>query len=155
MSAFVCDPKHFAALAAFAVNDPHHSHVIHEWSNGNSLDECIKVAGELAKENLRSVGYRYPDDNAPAGTIDLSDRLTVKEAQDYARKYYFNPPRISLVDILKMCQCYDYHSCESPDWRDTLAYRQIQWIMSAAIHKLPGYQDSPGWDYHGQKDRAA
>ncbi len=154
MSAFLCNSKHFAALAVFAVNGAHHSHVINEWRNGNSLDECIRIAGELAKENIRSVSSRYPQDNAPAGTIDLGDRLAIKEAQAQAEKYYFNPPRVSLVDILKMCQCLEYQSCETPDWRDTLACRQLEWIRGAAIRRLPGYDASP-WDYHGEKDTAA
>ena len=50
------------------------------------------------------------------------------------------------LHILHMCSCLEYQSCESPDWRETLAYRLILAIKDAAIRALPGYDDAP-WEY--------
>ena len=152
MSAYICDPAHFAALAAFAVAG-RNEHVIHQWQQGHPEDTCAYVARGLALQNIRSVAHRYPDD--PDGQRPgpcMLDAEIVAEAERLARIYFmqFQTLRLKPVDILKMVEGYKYQSCESPDWEDTLAYRQASWLSSAAISMLPGYDDAP-WEYMQHK----
>jgi hypothetical protein len=143
MSAYVLSIAHFAALAAFAVSDQHQSHAINEWRvSANPMRTARKIAEELAKENIRSVSHRY--------SVYKEERLVVSEAGDLAETYYFNPGKLSALDILRMCECYEYQSCETPDWTSTLAYRQIQWIKTAAMSRLPGWDEAVR-DYNGEK----
>lgn len=129
MSAYICNPEHFAALASFAVQ--HRSCV---WTKEDPRDSARTIAEELAKENIRSVNARYNEG-------DNCEEI-VKKAGDYAEKFFFRAPKLTAMDVLKMCSCYEYQSCETDDWKDTMASRQIEWIKSAAIRSLPGYESA-------------
>ena len=77
MSAYVCAPEHFAALAAFA-SAGRDSHVIREYKDADPIVTARRVAVELARENIRSVNHRYPgaavDGGLPGPGIPM-DRL--------------------------------------------------------------------------------
>ncbi len=49
------------------------------------------------------------------------------------------------VEIIKACDCYDYQSCETPDWKDTEAYAIMQMLRKRAIYSLPGYEEA-AWE---------
>lgn len=138
MSAYVCAPEHFAALAAFA-SAGRDSHVISEYKDVDPIVTARRVAVELARENIRSVNHRYHSAALPGPGID---RL-LQETADLAEKYFFHTGKLGPVDILKMCQGLDYQ-------RSTLACRQLDWITSAAIRMLPGYEAAP-WEYDGSR----
>lgn len=147
MSAYICSPEHFAALAAFAVKSSKNG-VISEWrDHSDPTATARKVATELARENIRSVATRYPGDRELPGP-DMSPAEIMQAAANLAESYYWRPPTLSPVDLLKMCQGYAYQSCETQDWRDSLAHRQIEWIESSCYSMLPGYDAAP-WSYDG------
>jgi|SRR3990167_5335284 len=157
MSAFVCDSDHFKVLAIFAASQTS------GYGNGHLRVDPAYIAGlpaglnratpltdlasayaeVLYQENLRSVMARYPSDrrdNLP-GPINRPEHITVL-ANDRTLAAY----RLSPIAILKMCDCLEYQSCETEDYRQTVAFKLLDAIRGAAIHALPGYDDAP-WDY--------
>jgi hypothetical protein len=159
MSAFVCGQDHFIALAVFAVARQHGSRNV----DPRYLKGCERLeqygdtqlasayADILYAENMRSVLTRYPndtEDTAP-GPIDKPDSITVTGRHICSPKYRLPP-----VSILKMCDCLEYQSCETDDYRQTLAFDLLDRIRGAAIHCLPGYDGAP-WDYDATESKAA
>ena len=144
MSAYIANPEHFGILATWAAN--HKAH-IYEWEERNRLETAKEIARGLALENIRSVACRYPndEDGGRPGPC-LKDADIVEAAVLYAEYFILNHTNVDPVMILKLAQCLDYQSCETEDWKDTLAKRQLDWIISAAIRMLPGYDDFD-WEY--------
>ncbi len=84
----------------------------------------------LVSENVRSVNYRYNDND---------------EAETYTYRRV-NYDSIKAVDVLKSIQCLNYQSCETEDWQTTMAYKVCKAVESGAIAHLPGYRDAAwGW----------
>jgi hypothetical protein len=50
------------------------------------------------------------------------------------------------VQVLKAIQSYAYQSCEHPEWDGSLAKRFCDWLESAIIGDLPGYDDAE-WEF--------
>lgn len=159
MSAYICFPEHFAALAAFA-NKTHGTHpgsghkcLVHDWIDpqNDNIKTVRNVARKLAEENIRSVAARYPNDKdgSRPGPSGMTDEEICQSAEDIAEVYQWNPPKLSNVDLFSMLGSYEYQSCETDDWRDTLAYRQICWIRNELIRQLPGYDDATR-DYYDE-----
>lgn len=143
MSAYICNPEHFGILAAYAVQN---DCAVYEWQDRtNPIAAAQRVAKELASENIRSVKHRYPNSKGlPGPCLSLAD---IEEAAAiYAAHFVAHPQRLTPVDVFKLIQGLDYQSCETDDWRDTLAWRQLDWIRNAAARKLPGYEHAD-WSY--------
>ena len=47
------------------------------------------------------------------------------------------------ITILKLCDYYDYQSCETSDYKDTKAANLINTIRGDLIGNLPGYSEAP------------
>jgi hypothetical protein len=58
------------------------------------------------------------------------------------------------VALLKLCDCLDYQSCETEDWKQTAAHELLELIRGAAICALPGYEKAP-WDYYADEAKVA
>lgn len=140
MSTFICSNNHIAALALFAAQplgfsgrplvDPRYIEGLKETPLlGEDLAQ--QYFNILERENVRSVNYRYEHHGNPEG----AHQAPVAER---AGNHY------SIVQILKLANCLEYQSCESPDWGETLAFRLLRAIKEAAITRLPGY-DSAEW----------
>lgn len=148
MSAYICNPEQFGILGAFAaVNDC----TIRAWSTDSLLSSAQKVAKGLARENIRSVATRYPDDvsGSRPGPCLLDDEIE-EAAAIYAGFFVKNPSYLTSlkpVQILVLCKSLDYQSCETDDWKDTLAFTQLDWIRDEAIRKLPGYE-AADWSFN-------
>lgn len=79
----------------------------------------------LWDENYRSVNYRYDEDySAPTFKVDPYVKM-------------------SAVETVKLCDCYNYQTCEAPDWKETEAYAIMQAVREAAISALPGMSEAP------------
>lgn len=79
----------------------------------------------LATQNERSVDHRY--------------RMTPGVAR-YAFKAV---PATTPVAALKLIQSLAYQSCETDDWRSTLARRILDAMTETLITRLPGYEAAP------------
>lgn len=151
MSAYICNPEHFGILAAWATLN---ECALFEWRHSRKpaaeIETAQRVAKGLARENIRSVAHRYPDTvsgNRPGPC--LTDERIEEAAALYAAHFMTNSAYVrSLrpVQILVLCQGLDYQSCETDDWKDTLAWRQLDWIKNQAIRLLPGHATAD-WSY--------
>ena len=145
MSAFICNPEHLGILAAYAA---HHDAVIHSFRRKDRAETAKNIARALARENIRSVAHAYPDgkDGDRPGPRLFDDDIE-EAAALYGEHYFRNgaAKRLNPVQILKFCQCYVYQSCETDDWRDTVAWSQLDWMIGHAIQALPGY-DGFKWE---------
>ncbi len=86
------------------------------------------VGAMLWNENQLSVNHRYDEEDA-------------EEPYTYDR---FNRP-LSPVQILKAISCYEYQTCERPEWEASEARAFCRALRSETIHKLPGY-DEAAWE---------
>lgn len=156
MSAFICGPDHIKALAVYAIGRRHGSmrvgpnYLKYDGGDaridGRSEEEIATYyANILYCENIRSVQSRYPDDSFDdlPGLIQKPEMLEVTH-QDIAWQAVYG--HLKAVDILKMCDCLEYQSCETDDYRSTLAFKLLDRIRGAAIHDLPGYDSAP-WEW--------
>jgi len=159
MSAFVCGPDHFKALAIFAASrtggygnarlrvDPRYIDGLEPAVDGlhNLTSAAIAsfYADVLYKENIRSVGHRYPGDTLESmpGLINKPEHIEISHNDMTLAVYRLKP-----VQLLKMCDCLEYQSCETDDYRETVAFRLLNAIRRAGIRALAGYEEAP-WDY--------
>lgn len=160
MSAFICGPDHFIALAVFAAGG-REARVRPEYVEG--CREAGKLCGVkgpalatayaniLYAANIRSVLHRYPDDTVDSapGPIDKPEQIDVTNKHFNHINWVLKP-----VAILKMCDSLEYQSCEPDDWEKSTAHALLQAIRKAAIRALPGYDDAP-WDYDAPERKAA
>lgn len=134
MSAWILPDRHLNTLVAWAARHSvayYRDDVRHE-ING---DEA-RVAAVLYAANVRSVNHRY-DETTPTGGY-----------------LYRQPtqPLPSPLEILKMCDCYDYQACEVDDYDyRSEAWQIVDTIRGHAICTLPGYREAQhcwplGWD---------
>ncbi len=84
-----------------------------------------RVGAMLAVENRRSMDHRY-------------DETELEDLYEFT-SYKGN---IDPVAVLKAIQCYEYQSCEHPEWETSEAHEFCQALRSAAIDKLPGYSEA-------------
>ena len=150
MSAYICNPEQFGVLAAYAVQN---DCAVREWvhSRQNTLEAKIanaqRIAKGLARENIRSVAHRYPNDkDGDRPGPGLKDADIEEAAAIYAAHFVVNPQRLKPVQVFKLIECVDYQCCETDDWKDTLAWRQLDWIRGEATRHLPGYKICD-WSY--------
>ncbi len=158
MSAYLCDVEHVSGLARWAVeNDA----VSAAWladearkrgerlaMHDDDYDAAPAVAVILARANVLSVAYRYPNDKpgdrpGPIGFKDDTDYLL---ACSQRARYLRAAEGVSPLEVLKAASCYDYQACETPEYSDSFARRIVERINSAAIAALPGYDEASwGW----------
>ncbi len=149
MSAYVSNPETFGLLAAYATLN---KCGIYEWTqdSGTSIETAQRIAKGLVRENIRSVAHRYPNDasgSRPGPSLldeEIEEAAALYAAHFMDDSYYVRS--LQPIQIIVLSQGVDYQSCETDDWRDTLAWRQLDWIKNEAIRQLPGY-DSARWSY--------
>jgi len=141
MSAFVVDKAHINLMinAGLFSHDPltwYHGDKHHKLEHSNTdevgqmlLDECIK-----------SVSYRYGDSEV----TNLPGRADAEYIVPFKHKLAYNIPA---VVVLKQIHCYQYQSCEHPDWEASEAYAYCKALEGRLIRNLPGYEEAPwGWE---------
>jgi hypothetical protein len=152
MSAFICGPDHFKVLSIFAASrgryggvkvDPRRFKALEKLHGLSSTQLASAYADVLYQENIRSVRARYPSDtwDSLPGLIVKPLHIIVSGRDECSAKY-----RLPVVSILKMCDALEYQSCETEDYRKSVAFDLLDSIRGEAIHSLPGYDDAP-WDY--------
>lgn len=121
MSCIKVDDKNYDALLTFISG------------NYYPLEELNRLGIQLKQTNLDSLRSRYGD---PA------------EVATYEFKRKLIPDTLNTaVTILKLCDYYEYQSCEAHMYEMTKASKFIQAIRKTAISKLRGYDDAP-WGLH-------
>lgn len=150
MSAYICNPEHIGLLAAFAAGNTHEKSVIHEWRapSGSIEADAMSCAEGLAKANIASVAYRYPQDrDGSRPGPGLYDAEIIALARLWARHYATRLPALPPMHFYSLANGFAYQACEREDWPASLAARQINWIKDKAAKRMPGADDAPwSWD---------
>lgn len=98
-----------------------------------------EVGAMLWTENLRSVAYRYPEDRSGdrPGPIDLTDEDVLS--------YHFTkvPGEVSPGVVFKLLDCYEYQSCEHPEWRNSAAKAFCDALRDRMCRRVVGYEEAP------------
>lgn len=124
MSAFIVSDKHISYLLKAALTSRN------EFYFGGAImtEQNKKDVGQmLLKENYKSVNFRYKDAEQPH---DFEFSSVEKS---------YNPA--DPIQVLKAATCYEYQSCEHPEWVTSEAKAFIDSLKAHAIEKLPGYND--------------
>ena len=127
MSAFLCSPKHIAAIATFAENN----------GLSPSREEAAKI---LTLENIASIAHRYPDTayNVTRHWFDL-------DMDDYLWQAGALCP-LPVAHVHSLARSYQYQSCEHPGWESSDA-RELtdRIIFEAAATQDPRDKDTAPW----------
>lgn len=155
MSAFVVNQGHIHAMlrAGLAYDGlyilswftvpPQTMQQAQEYRRELRFETADRVGAMLIAENVRSVCYRYeqaPTDDLP-GPID----------RYWLLEYRYDPRgRIPTpVEALKLVACYEYQSCEHPEWAGTEGYAFCADLREKLINVLPGYEEAD-WEWRDQ-----
>jgi hypothetical protein len=84
-----------------------------------------EAAEVLRFQNVRSVRAKYRDADEAMGTT-----------RPYRPRYSVSADEVMPLQVLTILSCVEYQSCETDDYRETLAYLIAQRLRSAAIHML-------------------
>jgi len=125
MSAFVVDPHHINSLVSWAAARGTGSNGVRYYWGRQWRDiapDAKRVASVLRAENVRSVNTRYSE---------------AEPAHGFKFKRV-DTDHLSGADVVCACDCLDYQSCETDDWKDTEAYAALQAIREAAVRDLVG-----------------
>lgn len=139
MSAFVLSNAHINLLVNSGLDRVHFDHngtrTLPTTDNANSLGQM------LIDTNIQSVAHRYPDTNI----TDLPGENNANYLIPFAFTADYELP--SVVQRLKAIDCYEYQSCEHPDWHNSPAERYCHMLRKYLIHKLRDYDDAE-WDWN-------
>lgn len=95
-----------------------------------SQDHADEVGRMLWAENQESVNHRYDDE-------EIEEIYFYKCHPDYEIRHAVNP-----IETLKALSCYEYQTCEHPEWENSEAFTFCEALRSAAIRALPGYEEA-------------
>ena len=115
MSAYICSPVHINTIVTWAVNQ----RVI-------AQELAQSTAERLYSENVRSVNYRYGERTKRTGFVYCP----------------VNIDNITPMQIIKLCHCLDYQSCEHPQWLRSKAKQILVGIIDRATMRMPGYDEA-------------
>jgi hypothetical protein len=131
MSAFVVNEYHLHRLIATGMDGPTDKAKAWGWNARDFNKDGPDVTGQMLHDaNVRSVNHRYPYHDA-------------EQEQPYTFAIW--TPPMSSVEALKALACYEYQSCEPPEWMGSPAQEWCERLRSAIIDALPGYDDAP-WE---------
>ena len=101
MSAYICSDRQFQTIAEYAA----------EYMGANAAT----VADVLKRENVRSVNTRYNEKTR-------FSKVAFKAGNSLANSGFNN------ADIVALCKCVDYQSCETNDYSQTIAASLLNMI---------------------------
>ena len=130
MSAFIVSDTHINALVRYASR--HKLSVYFNRQLGfpfgkerlNVHDNEQAIAQILLDENVKSVNYRYRDNEVMSITYDRG------------------APILTAIQAIKAAQCLRYQSCECDDFEESIAFKLIEAIIADAIPRLEGYESA-------------
>lgn len=110
-------------MSAFIVSKKHIDAMLTPLQSDNSDDELSKMGNTLWQENYKSVNWRYREN-------------------EVAPEYQFTSNAQGNVQVLKLCNCYDYQSCETDTYEDSEAYKIVNTIRKIVSSSLDGYDEA-------------
>lgn len=128
MSAFMVPGTHINAMIGAA----HHYGKLADRFYKQGSNEAL--ARMLIRQNRASVNYRYPDtignrEHEPGAAVEDTIEVTPLHRM---------PTRI---EAWQLVNCYEYQSCETPDWVGCSAERWCADLRRALVESLPSYAE--------------
>lgn len=104
----------------------------------NDYEKAVEVANMLWQENIKSVSHRYPGETTATlpGPVGENHTITI---EDICHNHW---PVFDPVQVIKAIHCYEYQTCEHPEWEQSQAFAFCKHLERAAIDVLPGYEDA-------------
>jgi len=152
MSAWIVSKSHIDALVLLGVRLPYPTASPLRWSrsydtwdsdttcqlNTETQDQVGKMLVECC---VASVSYRYEDSDLECGLPGPIDTY-------YKRAYAWDPVTVcpSAVEGLKLISCYEYQSCEHPEWMASEGRSFCHALRDKLIMELPGYE-AADWEH--------
>lgn len=134
MSAFYVGSDLIDLLVTVAVEGAPHSRGLRVVHNGAlhvfDVTDADMIGQLLTDANVASVNYRYNDGENPA-------------PYKYRRVADVGGLAASYFDVLKGCDCFDYQSCELPNYDASMAADVVRAIRSKVIERIT--PDSASW----------
>lgn len=129
MSACIVSPNVIARLAVYLCTDDYRTPRI-------DLISAKTFADVLLAENIKSIGYRYPDTKGKEVEtffVNLTEDQYRAEVQEYLDNPHLVEP--TLKQIAQDSPEYDYQACEHPEYEKSLAYQTLQRINSRFVRQ--------------------
>ncbi len=146
MSAYMVDRHHIRYLIEAAKSKricPYgfswrHNGQAHAMPHGTEGE--VKLANMLWSENMRSINYRYPNDTIATMPGPIGESY-VFDVTDYPLLVWntFDP-----LQVVKACDCYEYQSCEHPEWETSEAKAFVDHLRHCAPMAMAAY-DKAEW----------
>jgi hypothetical protein len=128
MSAWVCSPKHIAVLAQrltekFGKVEPVHT---------DEIPSPAEFAENLAKLNLKSVGYRYDMTPAKAAKefVGLSMKEYIRQSKLLSVMLVLDDEEFGPDNMWGLSSSYLYQSCEHPGAEKDITYRTVKYYCN-------------------------
>ena len=134
MSAYLCDSEDFALLAAYAFKPGAPRHFVN-LAKKEHIDvyDTADFALILAKENINSLGARYPQYGPAGGFLCGTMEEFFAEVKDVAKaRYDYN----DLANVKKVLGRYEYQACEHPDWLESDAYNLVRALKDQLLNEF-------------------
>jgi hypothetical protein len=142
MSAFELDTDHLAALVNIGsqltityVHDEH-ANVSHQLDLTSEHDRAY-VLSELISQMRTSVAHRYTE-----------TAITVENVPTVRFTHIPLETITHIAQALQWARCYQYQSCEDPNWFNSFAYRYTNTLIESLISKFISTH-STTWTYDG------
>lgn len=150
MSAWIVDEAHIDVLIdcalQFGAEYPGSTFsYYHEGERHAVITSRTETGAMLLTENIRSVGYRYQDS---ADTHNLWPNLPGPMPNPDPDEYRYRPTgrTFSAGEAFKALGCFEYQSCETPDWAESEAHAFCEAAREAIQARL---YDGP-WGYSAE-----
>ena len=140
MSAYLCSVETFVQIANYATSPGKHCVLYNHSKEGfMNINNAQEIAVELAKENIRSLEARYPN-NGQAGGFLINDMTTpeflcivelASRTNTFNGKYLEYLPHFQVIKD-KLSE-FAYQACEHPDYRDSDSHYLVQTIESQLL----------------------
>lgn len=132
MSCFIVSDKHISSILKFA-DRPQYGAPARIWTNEREYQiwqtvVINKVGQILVNQNYASYAALYEGESVTPHEFTYNEQVT----------------RLTPVEIIKLCNAYEYQSDNTPDYSNTPAHKIIKAILDRAINELPGY-DAAEW----------
>jgi hypothetical protein len=133
VSCFIVSNEHINALVW----------LVHNHGATRGAPDRDRTGRALLDANIRSFANRYWDSRGDAGReakrVDAAREATVAA-------YHWEPiarAQLTVVEGLKLAQCFAYQSNEWGNWPHSEAFRIIADLKEALICALPDYEQAP------------
>jgi hypothetical protein len=149
VSAFIVSATHVDVLLSVALHGPHDAAVPRANWSPPYLDQagirlsaatCSPLGAALLAENIASVAHRYPD----CARHELPGPWPTPIPDQY--EFTDFGACMNIAEACSAIDCFEYQSCEHPEWEASCARTFCQQFRGALTTCLPGRGQAP-WEW--------